>query len=70
MNAQQIAENIRNNTSYGAKVWASGHVTRVYVTRELSKGKQDMGYIEIDADGNTQLCLTRNAAGIRDAAGL
>ena len=31
---------------YGAKVWAKG-AERIYVSRKLSKGTQDMGYVEI-----------------------
>lgn len=69
MDANTIARNIETNTGYRAKVWQKNGHTRVYVSRQLSRGTQDMGYIAIDGD-NVILCLTRNEAGIRNAAGL
>jgi len=51
---------------HGAKVWTKSGV-RVYVTRKLSRGVQDMGYIAITSDGSREYGgLSRNKAGIRD----
>ena len=55
---------------YSAKVWDDEcDECRVYVSRQLSKGKQDMGYIEIDEAGDINPNgLSRGKATLRDIA--
>jgi len=69
----EIAEKIAAKINEGertAKVWArDGHV-RVYVSRDLSRGRrQDMGHILIADSGERNYNgLDRNRAGVRDVA--
>ena len=65
---RDIAENIEKETSYKAKIDFSAY--RIHVSRKLSRGWQDMGYIEVDEDGVNFNTLNRNKAGIRNAAGI
>ncbi|PNX52079.1 MAG: hypothetical protein BV456_00610 [Thermoplasmata archaeon M8B2D] len=55
--------------NYGlrAKSWIGGSRMRVYLSRQLSKGRQDIGYVEIESDGSRSYNLIRNKAGIRDS---
>lgn len=58
-----------NSRAYGARVWEGGENIRVYVTRQLSRGRQDMGYVEITEGGEINPNgLTRAKATIRDIA--
>lgn len=66
--ASTVAEIINGSESEGASVWDSsdGTVVRVYVTRTLSRGLQQMGYVEIAEDGERLYgALQRRQAGIR-----
>lgn len=66
--AEKIAAAIAAN-DMGAKVWTSDdcRLVRVYVTRDLSRRAQDMGYVEICDDGGRNYNpVTRRKAGIRD----
>lgn len=72
IDAATIAANIESATDYTARIWEGDTCTRVYVSRDLSRGRtQDMGYIEIAEDGSAHGGgLQRNRAGIESAAGL
>ena len=48
-----------------SKVWEEDDIVRVYVTRELSRGRQQMGHVEVLEDGSCTDSLTRRAAYIR-----
>ena len=67
-----IAERVSaaiNAEGYTSKIWDEYDELRVYVSRQLSKGKQDMGYIEIDEDGEINPNgLSRSKATLRDIA--
>lgn len=68
--ADEIAEALEE-AGYGATAWTGGRTVRVYVTRELARGRQqDIGYIGIRKDGAAVPHLTRNVAGICAAIGL
>lgn len=69
--AQQIADALEE---YGvsARIWEGTveDIVRVYVSRQLGRGRQDIGYVEIGADGSVSNALTRNRAGLSRAAGI
>ena len=57
-NAELIADYIADE-DYSARIWEAHGLTRVYVTRLLSRGRrQEIGYVEVLEDG------TAHAAGI------
>jgi len=68
MKATEIAEKITNGTGYATKVWVGDDRERVYVTRQLSRGRQDMGYVELTPSGVNFGPIVRNRAAIRNAA--
>lgn len=54
-------------TERRARVWVGGDVVRVYVTRELSRGRQDMGFIAIEPDGaRNYAMMAREKSSTRD----
>lgn len=57
-------------SGYQGRLWttsADEPQVRVYVTRSLSGGRQDMGYVEILGDASRNYNgLSRNKAGVRD----
>ena len=63
--AERIATALRDG-DYGARVWEGGGHVRVYVTRELSRGRrQDMGYIDCSDVSDLHCYITRAASQIR-----
>lgn len=63
--AERIAAALRDG-DFGARVWEGGGHVRVYVTRELSRGRrQDMGYIDCDDVSDLHCYITRAASQIR-----
>lgn len=73
MTNEQIAKKFAaalTAAGYSARVSdEGGDEYRVYVSRQLSKGRQDMGYIEIDDEGDANFnTLSRAKATIRDLA--
>lgn len=68
--ADEITEALED-VGYRARAWIGDSVARVYVKRNLSRGRrQDIGYLEIAKSGIASCCLTRNRAGICDMIGL
>lgn len=68
--AHEIADRITeilHAEDMGARVWDRSGI-RVYVSRDLSRRSQDMGYITIDEDTGERSYsgLSRRQAGIRD----
>lgn len=70
MTRLELAERIATiiaTTDRTAKIWTKGEHVRVYVTRILSRGIDDMGYIAIAENGARDYsALRKNKAGIRD----
>lgn len=78
---ERVAEVLREN-GYGAKVWTGARVwtgedkdpslkrvrdVRIFVTRELSRRRQDMGFVRVEPDGHLSFNgLEREKAGLRD----
>lgn len=66
---QAVADAVKAS-GYRSRLWttsADEPRVRVYVMRSLSRGTQDMGYVEILLDGTRNYNgLSRNKAGIRD----
>ena len=64
--ADRITEILSAN-DMGARVWDKSGI-RVYVSRDLSRRAQDMGYIEVDEETGERNYngLERRRAGIRD----
>ena len=63
--AERIAAALRDG-DFGARVWEGGGHVRVYVTRELSRGRrQDMGYIDCSDVSDLHYYVTRQASAIR-----
>lgn len=66
--AEAIAAELKSR-GYSARVWEAGDNIRIYVARQLSRGRQDMGYVEVTDDGEINPNgLTRSKATIRDIA--
>ena len=63
--AEQIMDALEDN-DFITKFWSRGGHVRVYVTRQLSKKRQQIGYIEVKEGNELGLQLDRNRAGIRD----
>lgn len=69
--AQRIADEIAEHDGMNARIWIPRDTdederpVRVYATRELSRGRrQDMGYVELAADGTVTHCWERRSAGM------
>lgn len=65
--AERIVDAINgDDDGYSAKAWIKDENVRIYVSRELSRGrKQDMGYIKIEKDGELNFNgLTRRSSAI------
>lgn len=61
--ATKIAATINDDGEVAAKTWAKGEAVRVYVSRELSRGRrQDMGYIDIAESGEVSVHVDRRGA--------
>lgn len=66
--AEAIATAVEAFDGLTAKVWTKGGRPRVYVSRMLSGGRQDCGYVEVlGTDRMNVNPLTSRKAGIRDA---
>ena len=50
----------------GARVWEGGGKVRVYVSRDLSRRSQEMGYVEVLDGERNYHPVTRRAAHVRD----
>lgn len=62
--AQKLADSLHHYQSgHSARVWEGDDRVRVYVTRQLSRRRQEVGYIELTEEGVTY-ALERNRAGI------
>jgi len=64
--ARRICEILEDGDMQGRE-WAKGDRVRVYVTRRLSRGRQEMGHISIESDGSRDYSeMSRRKAGVRD----
>lgn len=62
--AERVAAVINADGAAEAQVWTGGDRVRVYVSRRLSRGRQEMGHITVRDDGTLDEHLTRARAGI------
>lgn len=67
----EIAEAFEATGEARAQVWEGRErgVVRVYVSRELSRGRrQDMGHVEVHADGSITVHAERRSSWVEEVA--
>jgi hypothetical protein len=60
--AEKLVEVIESTSDCSARIWTGTDRVRVYVTRQLSRRQQTMGYIEIQDDESIKVYAERQAS--------